>query len=1050
MKNRFLFLFVMVVFMPWSLMADTFVNLTPTPTQMTVADGELVLPNNFTVNCAGLDSEVVAEAQKFVDHFNAATGYSAQVSTAAGDALVNLALYAGTTDLGDEGYHLEVTAEGVTVEALAPAGFYYAFQTVKKILPPNVMAKVNDASVTSYALPLVNITDKPRFGYRSFSLDVSRHFFDVAEVKRMIDVATTYKMNRFHWHLTDDQGWRVEIKKWPKLTTVGSIAPNCRITDMETKDFYMTNEPYGPYFYTQDELREVVDYAKERHIEILPEIDMPGHFVAALVAYPEFSCTPNAERSVWVDGGVSSDVLNVANPDAVQFAKDVLAEIIEIFPYEYVHIGGDECPTTAWESNTDCQNLKKELGFSSYRQLQSYFVEEIGNFVKSKGRKIAAWNETITASGADTGVMQDLDALIYCWDGADAAASTASSLGLKAIYTPSPPYYLSQTQRPGDPGYGDGSHNVMLVYSVAPHESAYGVQGSIWTEYISSPEILEYFALPRLIAIAETGWSLQENRDFADFQRRITADSTLLNYNNYEYNRDYMVEVEPGQYDRPNGTMHSNNYTYVEHIYTENADTNIDKRWTGKPDNVYQVVDQTVVAQQGSTFNLRLDAYSLGAYSTSTVRQDLRYDAAIIFVDWDGDGRFEQLSKIGSTPPSHVVGGNMDVLTINQSISVPVTAQLGERCVRVIYCNAWKTNPGEFFSSPSAKAQNISDGVAYDIMVNVTADPSLVPYAVTFGGSENGTFKIQSEGADITSGDEFLYGTVLTVVTTPNEGYRLDAITVNGSAITGNTFTVRGATEVVVTFREDTGVEYATPSGNIHSGRTTYVERIRTTGAEENVDQSWTSAPGSVYQMVDKTVLVQPGATFNLYLDAYKAGEASSTTAYQDLRYTRAYIYTDWNRDGAFTEEQVYGVASPQADANPNNVLANYNTVMEINQSFTVPANASLGESRIRVIYHNAWESLNNGANSTNIKEGMAYDIAVKVYDPSGIEEVAENQALYYFNGSIYTNVEGEIAVYDLSGKLVRRAQSAPVAVDDLADGMYIVKVNGAILKFVK
>ncbi len=340
-------------------------------------------------------------------------------------------------------------------------------------------------------------------------------------------------------------------------------------------------------------------------------------------------------------------------------------------------------------------------------------------------------------------------------------------------------------------------------------------------------------------------------------------------------------------------------------------------------------------------------------------------------------------------------------------------------------------------------------GLTYDNLAPTPTDF----FAVTFGGSENGTFKIQSEGEDITSGDEILYGTILTVVATPNDGYRLNSITVNGTAIEGNTFTVSGTTEVVVTFREDSGVEYSTPTGSIHSGNTTYVERIRTEGAEENVDQSWTSAPGSVYQLVNQTVLIQPGTTFNLYLDAYAAGGESSTTIYQDLRYTRAYIYTDWDRDGAFTQEVVYGIAGSDmsASSSPNNVLANYNTVMAINHSFTIPANASLGESRIRVIYHNAWRELNNGANSTNIEDGMAYDIVVKVYDPSGIGELeGESNQLYYANGKIYAHAEGAIAVYDLSGKLVRRAQSAPVAVDDLANGVYIVKVNDATLKFVK
>lgn len=227
-------------------------------------------------------------------------------------------------------------------------------------------------------------------------LDVSRHFFTVDEVKRMLDVMSYYKMNAFHWHLTDDQGWRVEIKKYPKLTTVGSIAPNSLFTDLYEAKQYWINKPYGPYFYTQDEIRDVVAYAKERHITIVPEVDMPGHSSAAMASYPEYSCNPSGGHQVWSKGGISYDVINVANPAAVQFAKDVLSEIMDLFPGERIHIGGDECPVDAWKNNAECQALYKAKGFTNYRQIQSYFIQELSEFVKERGRKLAVWNETIT------------------------------------------------------------------------------------------------------------------------------------------------------------------------------------------------------------------------------------------------------------------------------------------------------------------------------------------------------------------------------------------------------------------------------------------------------------------------------------------------------------------------------------------------------------------------------------------------------------------------------------------------------------------------------
>lgn len=556
MKNRLLCLLCLLLALPCTLAAQDFVNLTPKPKQMTLGTGELVLPQQFAVNSADLSEDMAAEVRKFVAAFNAATGYEA-VAQAASDALIDVKT-ADVAVVGEEGYRLEVSADGVVVEAATPAGLYFAFQTVKKILPPNVMAGVKDASVTRYALPFVSIADQPRFGYRGFMLDVARHFFTVEEVKRMIDLMSYYKMNRFHWHLTDDQGWRVEIKKYPKLTQIGSIAPNSRFTDMKLGQYWI-NKPYGPYFYTQEQLKDVVAYAKERHIEVIPEIDMPGHFVAAMASYPEFSCTPEGSHTVWDDGGISSDVLNVANPAAVQFAKDILSELMDIFPYDYIHIGGDECPTSAWQNNAECQARYRELGLTSYRQLQSHFIKDVGGFIKERGRKVIVWNEAISEADADTKLIQDLDALVFCWTvgTAEAGAKKAAELGLNNVYTPWGPYYINRKQDPNDPpGAGDGSDNVRKTYNTVPVPANIsadlakhytGVQGTFWTEHVSDRTYMEYLALPRLLAIAEAGWSQQADKNFEDFQRRMTADSVLLNYNGYNYCRHFYLGNTSGE-----------------------------------------------------------------------------------------------------------------------------------------------------------------------------------------------------------------------------------------------------------------------------------------------------------------------------------------------------------------------------------------------------------------------------------------------------------------------------------------------------------------------
>lgn len=549
MKFKCLFVALLALLSFNSASAQDFINLTPKPKTMTTSQGSLTLPKDFGVSQTNLTDAMKAEVEKFLTSYNEVTDSEAKVVSSADKALIRVEK--ASTDLGKEGYKLSVKADGVTIQASEAAGLYFAFQTIKKVLPPHVMAGVKDANVKTHALPFVEISDSPRFAYRGFMLDVSRHFFDVAEIKRVLDVMSYYKMNHFHWHLTDDHGWRVEIKKYPKLIEVGSIAPNNFIVDMHHGPYWQ-NKPYGPYYYTQEQLREVVAYAKERHIEIIPEIDMPGHFCAAMASYPEFSCWPNGSHGVQSNiGGVYADVLNVANPKAVQFAKDVMAEIMDIFPYEYVHIGGDECPTSAWEGNAECIAKKEELGLNNFRELQSEFIREMGEFVQQKGRKLAVWNEAITAGGADTKKIQDVDATVYCWVGADGAASKSVQLGLQHIYTPQVPWYINRKQStdPTEPvGAGPGNDNLEVVYNKSiPMPTAgktdllWGVQATFWAEYVGFNDYLEYLMLPRLVAIAEAGWSPQSARQFEDFCRRVTADSVLYNYNNYTYGKHYMT-----------------------------------------------------------------------------------------------------------------------------------------------------------------------------------------------------------------------------------------------------------------------------------------------------------------------------------------------------------------------------------------------------------------------------------------------------------------------------------------------------------------------------
>lgn len=537
--------------------AQQFVNLTPVPMQMHVDKGVYRLPAQFTIGGAQLPDSIKAEAQKFVTDFNkSATGATAffnkKAEGAALELVHNQTLY---KTLGQEGYKLSVTANGIRLESATTSGFFYGLTSLKKMLPACIAAGVKDEKVATYELPLVQITDKPRFPYRGFMLDVARHFFSVQEVKKMLDVMAIYKLNKFHFHLTEDQGWRWEVKKYPKLTKVGAVASNTYVTSME-HGAYWTNQQYGPYFYTREDLKEIVAYAAAKHIEVIPEIDMPGHFSAAMAAYPEFSCNPDGVHRVETWGGVFTDVLNVANPKAVRFVKDILDELMSIFPSKNVHIGGDECPTTAWENNAECQAMYKKLNLTSYRQLQTHFIAEITDYLKSKGRKISVWNETVTEKGADLQLMKKTGATVYCWVPARKGAEIANSLGLPSIYTVYGPYYINRAPRKD--GWmktlpGNGSDHLKATYDEQPTDFSHsiGVQGTFWTEHVATPDVMEFLALPRLIAVGEAGWSPQSKKNFNSFVQRMRADSTMLNYGGYSYDRAYLSENKTSTMSTP-------------------------------------------------------------------------------------------------------------------------------------------------------------------------------------------------------------------------------------------------------------------------------------------------------------------------------------------------------------------------------------------------------------------------------------------------------------------------------------------------------------------
>lgn len=546
-------------------------SLIPAPKTATVGEGEFVLNEGFTIAVGKFtnsdeQSQVLADVARLIATINEATGLDCKASDGQADIMI-----VENAELTPEGYVMDITEGGVSIQASTADGVYYAMQSFMRLLPPNVILGKRGNGSTVYALPVSRIEDEPRFAYRGFMLDVSRHFFTIEQVKKMIDLMAIYKMNVFHWHLTDDQGWRAEIKQYPLLTTIGAERRSSYDTPItrieENGQVYWTGEgaqtgrKYGPFYYTQEEMRDVVRYAAERHIDVLPEVDMPGHFVAALAAYPQYSCHPSYAPEVWINGGISSDVLNVADPEAVQFAKNIITELCDIFPYPYFHIGGDECPTTQWESNALCQEKLKQLGKSSYRALQTEFIREINAHLASLGKKMFCWNESITESGADLDMMRQSGATIMCWNPCQSGAAKAASLGLNAIITEwgSGCYYINRKQSNdyGEPtAAGSGNDFVSATYNYVPvpsnvseEQAKYymGVQATFWTEHVSSNEYLEYLALPRFMCVAEAGWTPQEKKDWRSFVRRMTIDAEMLDLGEYIYARHWMDDYVPRQ-----------------------------------------------------------------------------------------------------------------------------------------------------------------------------------------------------------------------------------------------------------------------------------------------------------------------------------------------------------------------------------------------------------------------------------------------------------------------------------------------------------------------
>jgi hexosaminidase len=518
---------------------DNTYNLVPIPAQFMGQNGQFSLNAQTQIILTAKDVALKPIAQSLGSAIKAASKLPLPIAVKAAPNAKNVihVRQNKALPLGAEGYKLSVNADRVILESATPQGAFYGMQTLLQLLPVQVFSPTPVENI-KWTMPACEIQDKPRFGYRGLMLDVSRHFMPVSFVKKYIDLMAFHKMNTFHWHLTDDQGWRIEIKKYPKLTQIGSKRKQSPVGNyFENYPQQFDGKEHGG-FYTQADIKDIVKYAQAKYVTIIPEIEMPGHAGAALAAYPELGCESAKVYEVFTNWGVNTDVF-CPNEKTFTFLQDVLTEVFALFPSKYVHIGGDECPKDAWKQSAFCQDLIKKQKLKDEHELQSYFIKRIEKFVNSKGRAIIGWDEILEGGLAP-------NATVMSWRGTSGGIEAAKQKH-NVVMTPTTYYYLDyyQANPAKEPLAIGGYLPIEKVYGYDPADGfdaasqkyILGVQGNIWTEYLNTPEKVEYMVYPRAIAIAETAWMPAGPKNFVDFASRLKDQLKRLDYTKTNYSK---------------------------------------------------------------------------------------------------------------------------------------------------------------------------------------------------------------------------------------------------------------------------------------------------------------------------------------------------------------------------------------------------------------------------------------------------------------------------------------------------------------------------------
>lgn len=507
-------------------------TIVPKPMNMTQREGAFVFKQNTSISVENSEQADVAKA--FTELFEQASGVNIAIKTNEPTSDIR---FITDGNLKSESYIIDVTTDSIVVKASDAKGFFYALQTIRLLLPAAI--ETVNANQDEWSIPALYINDEPRFGYRGVMLDVSRFFIPKENVLRIIDCMSMLKLNKLHLHLVDDNGWRIEIKQYPKLTEVGAWHVDRSDAPYPARRNAVAGEetPIGG-FYTQDDIREMIAYADARQVEIIPEIEMPAHTVSSLAAYPELAC-PVVTNFIGVAPGMANNLLDIiycaGNDSVYTFIENVLDEVIALFPSNYLHLGGDEAIKKYWEKCPRCQQRIKDEGLKCEEDLQGYFMNRIASYVRSKGKEVMGWDELTNATLPE-------DVIIYGWQGMGKAALKAAEQGHRFIMTPARALYLIRYQGPQwfEPITYFGNNTLKDVYDYEPVQSDWkpqyesllmGVQGSLWTEFCNTPQDVDYLLFPRLAAVAEIAWSEKDKRDWPHFLKAVD------NYNNHIANK---------------------------------------------------------------------------------------------------------------------------------------------------------------------------------------------------------------------------------------------------------------------------------------------------------------------------------------------------------------------------------------------------------------------------------------------------------------------------------------------------------------------------------